>query len=169
QDEIDAGQVLFGCKGNAAVDDKPLAPPLVAEPIDRKIHPDLADAAERRENKLALRHQSTRPVAGERAVRSPTGNTSPAMIVCRLPSARRSSSRPFSSSPTQRPTNSRLGSRTRIWLPIPVARSSQSARIAAKPAPRRHCASRRSIVPERAQNRSSAVTSAPAARRSVAG
>ena len=49
QYEIDAGQVLLGGKGHAAIDDEPLPPPAVAEAVDREIHPDLADTAERRE------------------------------------------------------------------------------------------------------------------------
>ena len=37
------------------IDHQPGAPALVAEPVDRQIHADLADAAERREHELALR------------------------------------------------------------------------------------------------------------------
>ena len=40
--------------------------------------------------------------------------------------------------------------------PIPAARASQSARIAAKPAPLAHCASRSTILPDNAANRFSA-------------
>ena len=55
-DEIDAGQMLFGGEGHAAIDDEPLPAQAVADPVDREIHPDLADAAERRENEFTLRH-----------------------------------------------------------------------------------------------------------------
>ncbi len=57
QDQIDAGQMLLGRKRNAAIDDEPLAAPVVAEAVDREIHPDLADAAERREDELVVRHR----------------------------------------------------------------------------------------------------------------
>jgi hypothetical protein len=63
QDEIDARQLLLGGKGDAAIDDDPLPAPLVAEAIDREVHPDLADAAERREHEFILRH--IRPVRRE--------------------------------------------------------------------------------------------------------
>ena len=49
QDQIDAGQMLLGGKRHAAIDDQPCPPPPVADTVDREIHPDLADAAERRE------------------------------------------------------------------------------------------------------------------------
>ena len=50
QDQIDAGQMLLGRKRHAAVDDDPLPAAAIAEAIDREIHPDLAEAAERRED-----------------------------------------------------------------------------------------------------------------------
>ena len=52
KDEIDAGQVLFAGERHADVDDEPGAAPLVAQPIDREIHADLADTAERREHEF---------------------------------------------------------------------------------------------------------------------
>ena len=56
EDEIDAGQLFFAGKGNAAIDDQSLAPAFVAEPVDREIHPDLANAAKRREHELGAGH-----------------------------------------------------------------------------------------------------------------
>src|SRR5262249_11713194 len=56
QNEIDARQMLLGSKGNAAIDDDPLPPPIVAEAVDREVHPDLADAAKGCEYQLVLRH-----------------------------------------------------------------------------------------------------------------
>ena len=104
QDQIDAGQMLFGREGHAAIDDEPLAPRAVADAVDREIHPDLADAAERREHELAS-HQSTCPAVGGRmgGGAPASGNTSPAVIACKPPSARRSSNRPCSSSASKRP------------------------------------------------------------------
>ncbi len=51
QDQIDAGQVVAG-KRYAEVDRDPLPAPLVADPVDREIHADLADPAERREDEF---------------------------------------------------------------------------------------------------------------------
>src|SRR5580704_6596081 len=161
QDQVDAGQQLLGRKRHAAIDDQPLPAALVAKTVDREIHPDLADAAERRKDQFVLRHQ-LRSLAA-------TGKTSPAVIVCNVPSAKRNSNRPRSSRASKRPTNSRFGSRARISPPIPAAQSSQSARMDWNPAPRRHCASRRSIAPDSEKNTSSAETAAPTVARSVAG
>jgi hypothetical protein len=49
QDEIDAREVLAR-ERDAEIDRDPLPAPLVAEPIDREIHADLADTAKRRED-----------------------------------------------------------------------------------------------------------------------
>src|SRR4029077_16872503 len=68
QDEINDGQVFFSAERDSAIDDQPFSPGTVAEAVDREIHPDLADVAERRENELRAGHQAT-PVMG---------NTSPA-------------------------------------------------------------------------------------------
>src|SRR5580704_8932728 len=162
QDQVDAGQQLLGRKRHAAIDDQPLPAAFVAETVDREIHPDLTDAAQRREDQFVLRHQLCSLAA--------TGKTSPAVIVCTVPSAKRNSNWPLSSSASARPTNSRFfGSRTRISPPMPAARSSQSARMDWKAAPRCHCASRRAIAPDSAKNKSSAETAAPTVARSVAG
>src|SRR3984885_16271672 len=80
QDQIDAGQLLLGREGDAAIDDQPLPAALVAKTVDREVHPDLADAAERREDQFVLRHQFRSLAA--------TGKTSPAVIVSNVPSAR---------------------------------------------------------------------------------
>ena len=58
---------------------------------------------------------------------------------------------------------------TRIGLPTPAARASQSARIAAKPAPRFHCARRAIIAADSGANRLSGEVRTPAVARSVAG
>src|SRR5271156_144921 len=169
QDQIDAGQMLLGGERHAAIDDQPCPPPPVADAVDREIHSDLADAAERREQKLGAGHQSTRPGAVSRPLAAPaTGKTSPAATDCSDPSASRSNSRPRSSSPSPRPRISLPGSRTRI-SPMPAARAIQSARMPSNPAPRRHWPIRRAIVADSATNRLSAEMSAPASLRSVAG
>ena len=65
QDQIDARQMLFRGKRHAEIDREPLAAALVAEAVDRQIHADFADAAERREHQflcgLAAMLQPFRP------------------------------------------------------------------------------------------------------------
>ena len=56
QDEIDAGQRIVA-EGNTEIDRDPLPVPFIAEPVDREIHPDLADPAERREYEFVGRTQ----------------------------------------------------------------------------------------------------------------
>src|ERR1700692_1972518 len=160
QDQVGAGQLLLGRERHAAIDDQPLPAALVAKAVDREIHPDLADAAERCEDQFVLRHQFRSLAA--------TGKTSPAVIVCNVPSVRRNSKRPRSSSASARRENTQWGSPPRI-SPIPAARSSQSERTDWKPAPHCHCISRRAMAPDSAKNKSSAETAEPAAARAVAG
>ena len=54
QDEVDARQRVVG-EGNAEIDRDPLAAVLLTETVDREIHADLADPAERRKNKFVGR------------------------------------------------------------------------------------------------------------------
>ena len=54
QDQVDAGELIVG-EGHAEVDRDPLPPALVTEAVDREIHADLADPAERCENKFVGR------------------------------------------------------------------------------------------------------------------
>ena len=57
QYQIDAGQLLLGRKRHAAIDDEPLPAAPVAKTVNREIHPDFADAAERREDQFVCRHR----------------------------------------------------------------------------------------------------------------
>ncbi len=58
-DEIDAGQMLLVAKGHAEIHRQPGALMAVAEAIDRQVHADLADAAERRKGQfIRSRHQT---------------------------------------------------------------------------------------------------------------
>jgi len=98
QDQVDARQMLLGGKGNAAVDDQPRPLSAVAEAVDRKVHSDFADAAERGKYQFWIRHHSIRAVAETRSATAPaTGNTSPAAIACSVPSPRRNIKQPRSS------------------------------------------------------------------------
>src|ERR1700691_4273619 len=137
QDEVDTRQMLLGGKGNAAVDDQPRPLSAVAETVDRKVHSDFADAAERGKYQFWIRHHSIRAVAETRSATAPTtGNSSPAAIVCSGPSPSRSINQPLSSSLSYRPVSSPPGTRTIIPPPSKAARSSQSARTRSNAAPR---------------------------------
>ena len=52
-DQIDARQILAG-EGEAEVDHQPFAAARRAEAVERAIHADLAEAAERRENEFVV-------------------------------------------------------------------------------------------------------------------
>src|SRR6185437_13491818 len=126
QDQVDARQLLFAGKRHAEVDREPGARAPVAEPVDRQVHADLADAAERREHEF---------LGGPGHAQAPPKlNTSPAVTAV-TPSGCRTSKRPASSRLSKRPRSSRSGRRTLMSSPSPAARASQSARIDAKPSP----------------------------------
>ena len=58
-DQVDARQMLLVAKGDAEIDRKPGALVAVAEAVDRQVHADLADAAERRKGEFVRpRHQA---------------------------------------------------------------------------------------------------------------
>lgn len=79
-DEIDAGQMLLVAERDAEIDRQPASLMPVAEPVDRQVHADLADAAERRESQFIRTHYALPAEATEPKY------TSPAAIVARLPS-----------------------------------------------------------------------------------
>ena len=58
-DEVDARQMLLVAEGDAEIDREPGALVAVAETVDRQVHADLADAAERRKGQfIRPRHQA---------------------------------------------------------------------------------------------------------------
>ena len=122
---------------HAEIDHQPVALAAVAEAVEREVHADLADAAERHEDEFAGRSAII-------AATSRGGKHSPAVIASSCPSAAAASGGP--SRRASRTCRRARGpaSRTTMSPPSPAARASQSARIAAKPAPRSHCASRAS-------------------------
>ena len=63
QDQIDARQMLFAGERHAEIDGEPLRVRPSPEAVDRQIHADLADAAERREHQFLfrLRHAQAPP------------------------------------------------------------------------------------------------------------
>src|SRR5262249_21235603 len=125
KDEIDPGQQVLASERHAEVDGEPGPAALGARAVDREIHPDLADAAERREHELAgSAHQSGPwrwPVSGWLppvgsatdtsfcvAAKDPfiaSGKISPAVMTSSAPSSRRSRSRPISSNFSNRPSS----------------------------------------------------------------
>ena len=65
-DEIDAGQMLLVAKGHAEIDREPGTLMAVAEAVDRQVHADLADTAERRKGQfIRPRHQAAPAEAAE--------------------------------------------------------------------------------------------------------
>ena len=73
QNQIDAGQMLLRRERHAEVDREPGAAALVADAVDRQVHADLADAAQRREHQfLCARAMVSAP---------PKPKTSPAVTV----------------------------------------------------------------------------------------
>ncbi len=52
KNQIDAGQMLFLSKRHAEIDRDPAAAALVAQTVERQVHADFADAAERREDQI---------------------------------------------------------------------------------------------------------------------
>ena len=65
-DQVDAGQMLLVAKGDAEIDREPGALMAVAEAVDRQVHADLADAAERRKGQfIRPRHQAAPAEAAE--------------------------------------------------------------------------------------------------------
>ena len=65
-DQVDARQMLLVAKGHAEIDREPGALMAVAEAVDRQVHADLADAAERRKGQfIRPRHQAAPAEAAE--------------------------------------------------------------------------------------------------------
>ena len=65
-DQVDAGQMLLVAKGHAEIDRQPRSLMAVAETIDRQVHADLADTAERRKGQfIRPRHQLAPAEAAE--------------------------------------------------------------------------------------------------------
>src|SRR5262245_20514066 len=76
EDQINARKMLLRGKRHAKVDSQPGAPAFVAETVNRQIHADLADPAQRRKHQFLLRSH---------AERSPKPKTSPAVIAVTVP------------------------------------------------------------------------------------
>ena len=60
-DEVDARQMLLVAEGDAEIDRQPGALVAIAEAVDRQVHADLADAAERRKGQFIRPRHHTAP------------------------------------------------------------------------------------------------------------
>src|SRR6266478_222591 len=163
-DQIDAGQMLLIAEGHAEIDREPGALLAVAQAIDRQVHADLADAAERRKGQfIRPRHQAAPTEAAEPKY------TSPAAIGMRLPSCVRTIRHPVSSMVSKVPSI--------VWPPVwiatrspsPAARASHRARISAKPRPLSQMPRNSTQASDSAENSSSAPIWTPSAASEVAG
>jgi hypothetical protein len=167
QDEIDAGQrIVAEC--NIEIDCVLLLVSFIAEPVDREIHPDLADPAERREYEFVGRTQhdwirSTGHFGGsgraqEHVPRRDRGDSAiwqaqpePARLVERL-----------------EPARDLAAGKTHAHILAETGRAREPFRAdGEKPSPAFHCARRASIFADSAPNTSSDESEASA--RSVAG
>ena len=94
QDQVDARQMLLRRERHADIDGEPLAPVLGPQPVNRQVHADLADAAERREYEFLLsRAPSTLLQAKNLAGRhgraaARTGQQQPARLIQSLKNSR---------------------------------------------------------------------------------
>ena len=130
---------------HAEIDREPGALARVAEAIERR-----GSCRSRRRRRAARTRVPVRraiiaylprPRAGSPRRAEDTRRRPRSLRACRRAGA--ACSRPVSSSVSKRPRQlAGRGSRTAMSPPMPAARASQSARIAAKPAPRSHCARR---------------------------
>ena len=116
QDQIDAGHVRPG-EGDAAIDQNPFALFRRAEPVERGVHADFAEAAERRENDFFLICRHTHCLQG--LLVAPNA-TSPASIVSIVPPALSNSMRPRASMPRNRPSRICAVARHARGLPDPA-------------------------------------------------
>src|ERR1700676_1805834 len=104
-DQIDARQMLLIAEGDAEIDREPRALMAVAETVDRQVHADLADAAERRKGQfIRACHQAAPTEATEPKY------ISPAAIGMRLPSCVRTIRHPVSSMVSNVPSI--------VWAPV---------------------------------------------------
>ena len=118
KDQVDARQVLLVAERDAKIDGKPAPLMAVAEPVDRQVHADLADASERREGQfIGARHQAA--PAGLAAA-SPK-KTSPEAIGTRCPSAVATIRWPPSSMVSKIPVTVRPPTWTVTGPPTPAA------------------------------------------------
>src|SRR5205823_3178969 len=130
--EIDARHILAP-ERHTEIDYDPGLLALAPYAVERQVHAELADSAERREYELV--HATPHCQLGGANFRPPvppdgaSGNTSPALTVSIFPSAERSTSRPLASSISKRPTSTRSASITRTISPIPQAWASHARRV----------------------------------------
>src|SRR5712675_454556 len=163
-DQIDAGQMLLIAEGHAEIDREPGALMAVAEAIDRQVHADLADAAERGKGQfIGSCHQAAPADAAE------PKKTSPADIGTRLPSDVLIIMQPDSSLVSNVPSTVEPPDWIATGCPSPAARSSQSRRISPKPRPLSQRPRNSAQESDSVANSSSAPIWTPSAASEVAG
>src|SRR5262249_1656544 len=169
QDDIDVGVVLTLGEGDAEIDHQPLARGGGAEAVEIAVHADLADAAERHEDKLVSNGRVARALHQPRSWGAARANvTSPNVSLRRCPPTSRMRRAPPSSRPRKVPAmRSRPVSTLRL-SPTAPAYPSQAARTRAKPAPLSHASTQRSTAPARKPSIASGSSSTPCAPRWVA-
>src|SRR5215471_9716291 len=102
----------------------------VAETVDREVHADLADPAERRKHQLIrLRHQFAPTEAADPKW------TSPALTGTRAPADVRTTMQPCSSRVSNVPSMIAPPALIETACPTPAARASHNLRISPKPRP----------------------------------
>ena len=112
EDEVDAGR-LRSRKAEAAVDHQPFARFRRPVAVERHVHADFAQAAERHEDEVCVRRRHATPPAV--VCRGPS-DTSPASMT-RSPSRVANTRRPIASMLARRPSTVSRGSSTRMWAP----------------------------------------------------
>src|SRR5882757_9396693 len=163
-DQVDTRQMFLVAKGDAEVDREPCPLMAVAEPVDRQVHTDLADAAERRKGQLIRPRHHAAPTEAA----APKW-TSPAAIGMRLPSAVRTIRQPLSSMVSNVPSTVMVPVLMATRSPSPAARSSHSLRISAKPRPLSQMPRNSTQASDNAPNSSSALICTPRADSDTAG
>ena len=159
QDQVDAGQVLLAGERHADVDDQP-----GAAPLRRRARRSRDSCRSRRRRRAArTRARCDRPLL----IASPPTNTSPAATVCIVPSGKAEHQAARFVDGFELAGKLAIARLDADRLAEPAARASQSARIAAKPAPRFHCARRATIA--RRQRREQAFGRGADARRGEIG
>src|SRR5690606_27908901 len=125
QDEIDTGQIGVR-EGDADIDDQPFARRRRAEAVEGEVHADLADPAQRAEDKLLRVRPGHVFFLSQAEATAPKG-TSPAATVTQAPSCLRMTKRHSSSMVAKMPRTTSPSMRTATSLPSPAAFSSQRA------------------------------------------
>src|SRR5689334_3314739 len=163
-DQVDARQMLLVAEGDAEIDREPGALGALAEAVDRQVHADLADAAERRKGQfIGTRHHAD---LAEAAVPK---KTSPAVTGSNWPEAVRTIRQPCASIVSKMPSIVEPDEVIATGCPRLAARSSHSLRISPKPRPLSQMPRNSTQLSDSAENSSSAPICTPRSASETAG